>query len=221
MVRNAILALDLGKHHDHAAGTILYKLPRHYNPIAERYGLEQYGPWDERWRCPAIRRWPQGTDYTEVADYALTAPAEANVGTIVVEYNGVGSPVVDYMYKEAQRKNVGELKIVPVLSMGSNVRAHTNDDPKGRFKVHVVPKIDLVAAASILAEKSLLAFSSEVKEVKLLFEEMRLFRMKYTASANVQFGNQPGVGNHDDLVISFCLACWWAQRMRTFNFYAG
>lgn len=219
--RTGILGLDLGQRNDRSCATILTRRPRAYDPIAERYSKEQYGPWDERWRCISIRRWTQHTPYPEVVADVLRAPEEAGVGVIVAEYNGVGGPIVDFMCQEAQRRQVGQLKIVPVDTAPSSTRYSASEDPHGRFKFHRVPKVDLVASAMLLADRGLLAFSSKIPEVTLLLEEMRLFKMKYTKAANLQFGNEPGAGKHDDMVVSLCLSCWWAQRMRTFNFYAG
>lgn len=220
-MRTAILGLDLGQASDRSAATIFNRKPKPTDPIAERYGKEHYGPFDERWRCISIRRWPKDTDYTKVVDDVLRAPEDAGVGVIVVEYNGVGRPIVDHMCKEATRRNVGQLKIVPVLTSPSSNRPQVNDDPSGRFKVHSVPKIDLVSAADLLQQRGLLVFSGQIPELQLLFQEMGLFRMKYSKAANMQFGNEPGAGNHDDMVVSFCLCCWWANRLRTFSMFAG
>lgn len=221
MNRTAILGLDLGQSDDRSAATILYRKPEPQDHIAERYGKEHYGPFDERWRCISIRRWPQHTDYTKVIDDVLRSPEDAGVGVIVVEYNGVGRPWVDFMCREATKRNIGQLKIVPVITSPSSHQLQMRDDPHGRFKVHAVPKIDLVSAADLLQQRDMLVFSGQIPELPLLFNEMGLFRMKYSKAANLQFGNEPGRGNHDDMVISFCLACWWANRLRTFAIFAG
>jgi len=186
------LGLDLGQSTDYSAACLLTRR-------VERTGL--IGPRDDRIRCRALRRWPLGSDYCEVVSDVLQLP----VDVIVVDFGGCGRPVVDLLRREAMRKQYpGRIRPVAIVASDARVRKKTEE----RGSHWLVPKIDLIAAVSILQEQRMVLLP-DIPETKILLQEVRDFRMRYTKKANVQFGNEPGAGRHDDLVLSFALAGWW------------
>lgn len=190
-----MLGVDLGQAGDPAAAAML---------VRKTYDDAFIGPRYPRLMCRTLREWPLGTDYCQLVSDLLDAP----VDVMVVEFNGVGRPVVDMLRREAARRNV-EMKIRPVVTAQSNARVKLKTEARGSH--WFVPKVDIVTSIVTLVQQRMLVFP-DIPEVKTLRQEMADFQMRYSRSANLQFGNVPGAGKHDDLVIALGLACWWMQR---------
>lgn len=194
-----ILGLDLGQSQDPAAAAYIERVTR--DPVA-------IGPRDPRYvrfNCRALRTWKLGTDYTDIVQDVFDVPSDV----ICVDFGGVGRPIVDMMRKQAMtRKYKG--KIRPVQLIGSNARASRKQEARG---VHWnVPKIDVVTSI-ITAQQSGKLLLPDCPETMALLQQLKVFRMRFTKAANMQFGNAPG--GHDDLVIALGLGLWYAQRFAT------
>lgn len=195
-LETSILGVDLGQAGDYAAAA----------SVRLRTATPDFvGPPYPKLRCVALRRWPLGTDYCEIVADVLDLRADVTV----VDFTGVGRPVVDILRKEAGRRNFRG-RIRPVSIVASNARGRMKHEERGSH--WIVPKVDLISSIALWQQKRLLALPA-VPETKLLIHEMSEFRMRYTKAANMQFGAAPGA--HDDLVIAFGLACWWASRFGT------
>lgn len=193
-----VAGVDLGQACDHAAISILKRTT---------YKGHFCGPPDPSSRLVYCRRWPNDTDYMDLAEELVSL----NPNVMVLEFNGVGRPVVDIVRSVAQRRGyVG--KIRPVITAASNARMEEHREARGSYMT--VPKKDIVSAIRIMGKARLLVTPSpkRMPELKHLDEELRVFQMRYSQAGNMQFGNQPGAGLHDDLVISLGLACWWMLR---------
>lgn len=187
-----IMGLDLGQASDYAAAAILDK---------RTYPEDFTGPQDQQLRCVALRRWELGTDYNQIVHDVI----DVNVDVVVVDFTGVGRPVVDMLRAEARRRHYAG-RIRPVTITASSARTKLKSEERGTH--WVVPKIDLVSSIVLLQQKDLLRLP-RVPEVKQLMKELQDFRMKFTKAANIQLGAEK---QHDDLVIALGLACWWTQR---------
>lgn len=194
-----IIGLDLGQAQDPAAAAYVERVTSDPVSIGPR------NPNYLRYNCRAMRLWSLGTDYTEIVNDVFDIPSDV----ICVDFGGVGRPVVDMLRKLAmKRKYKG--KIRPVQLIGSNARASRKQEARG---VHWnVPKIDVVTSI-ITAQQSGKLWLSDSPETAALLQQLRIFRMRFTKAANMQFGNAPG--GHDDLVIALGLALWYAQRFAT------
>lgn len=238
-----IAGLDLGQTTDHAALSLIEKRVCDDGFI---------GPRDLRVKLASVRRWPNDTDYMDVAMQALGIP---ELDVLVIEYNGVGRPFIDAVRRYIRDGAVPDWRgrIIPVTSVNSRARMHAVEDEKGGS--WSVPKVDLCSAIRLLVDagnrwyygvrlnnvrfamgpfRSLddakkvakehghtknvewvdrdgrgLTIPRGIEGVKDMMREVRLFQMKYTQAGNLQFGNEPGAGKHDDIVISLGLACWW------------
>lgn len=194
----SVLGLDLGQSQDPSAGCMIERAVRR---------SDFQGPLPAKWqrdRCTKLARWPLGTDYEKVILDSLNARPDV----IVVEYNGVGRPVVDWMRKEASKMQYAG-KIVPVLSVGANARPMLKKEARGSH--YVIPKIDLVSAITIVLQKKTVFMSKE--HAKILGEELGNFQLRYKKeTGNETMGNAPGAGNHDDVVICFALCVWYLGR---------
>lgn len=193
-VTRRILGVDLGQSSDPSTAVELTQ--RVYDP-----GF--IGPKDERIKA-IPRTWKLGTDYCQLERDLL----DYCVDVMVVEYNGVGRPVVDHL-RQAARDRGWKGHIRPCVTAASNVRQKTVLEESGFH--FVVPKPEYISSINLARETHGLVFP-ECPESHILMEEMRTFKRLRQTNRTVQHGNAPGAGNHDDLVIAFGLACWWLTR---------
>lgn len=194
-----VAGVDLGQASDHAAVSILKRAT---------YQVGFHGPADPRCYLTYCRRWPNDTDYMELAEELVAL----NPSVMVLEFNGVGRPVVDIVRSVAMRRNyVG--KIRPVVTAASNAKMEEHREARGSYMT--VPKKDIVSSIRIMGKAGMLVVPSvkRMPELANLAEELRIFQMKYSDKGNLKFGNAPGPGNHDDLVVSLALACHFMLRM--------
>lgn len=190
------LGLDLGQSIDYSAGVMLE---------SRCHPSNLYGPPDLLIRCRYIRKWPLGTDYMQIVEDAL----DLNPSIILPEFNGVGRVFVDILRNRARERGFHGA-IMPVVSVGSNARIQVHKEARGR---HVsIPKCDIVTAISLLQQQKFLRLP-DVPETKMLLAELGDFQVRFGRSMK-QFGNMPGQGRHDDLVIALGLAAWWTLRRR-------
>lgn len=130
-----IAGVDLGQAVDPAALAMLE---------VDRLGSDEVGPVDLRTKCVALRQFPLGLDYNELADEVLDYGADA----LVPEHNGVGRPVVDILRKRARERGYRG-RIHPVLTAASHVRPKLNVDEQKR-RQWVVPKSEIVSSINVL-----------------------------------------------------------------------
>lgn len=184
----SVAGLDMGQTNDHCAACVLRR------DLNEPQGIIQ---------CVALRRWPPHYDYMQFVEDVL----DLQVDVIAPEMNNVGRPVVDQMRRRAlERKWPG--KIRPVTTSSSRMlRARTKREPRGLN--HLAPKRELVSAVTILKHR--LRFP-DVPEVKIFKQELADFELRYSDRGTPQFGNVPGRGKHDDVVIAVCIAAWFCLR---------
>ena len=193
-----IIGVDLGQAQDPATAAVLDR------EMAEPKGF--IGPrnphYTPRNYCRQLRVWPLGTDYTDIVENLLDLPADV----LVVDFGGVGRPVVDMLRKRAMLKRY-QGKIKPVQLIGSSSRATRKQETRGAH--WNIPKIDVVTSI-ITAQQTRHLYLPDCPETGQLLEQLGVFQMKFTRAANLQFGNAPG--GHDDLIIALGLALWWSQR---------
>ena len=201
-----ILGCDLGQASDPSAAAVVDRVAN-AAAIDPDNQLPQRG---FKLLCRGLKRYPLGVDYCDVCESVLSVPSDV----LVVDFTGVGRPVVDLLRRMAMGDRLGKPraepyrgKIVPVIFAASNVVLRGKTEARGRH--YVVPKVDIVSSTMIAQQQKLLSLPSGPL-VESLLREMADFRIRYTASANVTMGNAPG--KHDDLLIALCLACWYALR---------
>lgn len=218
--RVRIGGVDLGQASDRSAITVLERRV----VVSDAEG-KFVGPSDPYIRLAKIRRYAEGLDYMLQVDDLLAFPG---LDVMVVEYNGVGRPVVDRLRQRA--REVGYRgRIVAVVTAASNSRLHETTDKQGQ--VISVPKINMVTSINLLMQQKVGGYGDNVLRIeatdeetrnnlKTLKKEMRDFQMRITRNANATFGNVEGPGKHDDLVMSLALASWYIlNRMRRLAVY--
>ena len=211
------LGLDLGQSTDNAAAAVL---DRHTPEVFQHQGrwIIRRGKYQQDYAsekeahadpnnrvtmpCVALKLWPLGTDYGDIIKDVLDLPADF----IVVDFGGVGRPVVDEMRRTATaRKYAG--KIRPVQLISSSARASRKQEARGAH--YNVPKIDVVSSIILAQQRKELVLPA-VPETDKLLSQLKTFQMKITKAANFTLSHISGA--HDDLVIALGLACWYSQR---------
>lgn len=170
-----------------------------YSAIA---GLEQSATPEGRsaYAVRYLRRWPIGTSYVDiVGDVAKLLARPERRGPLIVDGTGVGRPVLDVFRQR------GVPGIVPVTITAGHEATRSDD---GGWHV---PKKELVAAVQVLLQSRRLVIASGLAEAATLSAELMNFRVKITAAANETFGTWRE-GDHDDLLLSVAMACWYGER---------
>ncbi len=149
-----------------------------------------------------LHRWKLGTPYTDIVEDVaeLTARHPLPGSTLAVDATGVGRAVVD-MFRVAD---------LPVRMVPISITGVTNAHPADRG-AWFVPKKDLVAVIQTLIHGDRLYIVPELKDAKILGKEIRQFRVKVTTAGNETF-EALRERDHDDMVLSVALACWYHER---------
>jgi hypothetical protein len=64
----------------------------------------------------------------------------------------------------------------------------------------------------VLLQAGRLKVARELALVDVLVKELLTFRVRITLSANETYAGDWREGQHDDLVLALCLACWMAEN---------
>jgi hypothetical protein len=148
-----------------------------------------------------IDRLPVGMPYpdqVQALKRLVTKQLVRNAVDLVVDRTGVGAPVVDLLVKEGLRPIGVTITGGEVVTGGS-----------GRVSV---PKRELVSAAVVAFQSGRIKIPKEYPETRTLTKELLAF--KPSIDPVTRHDSYGGVGQHDDLVMSFALAAWWAFRHR-------
>jgi hypothetical protein len=200
-----VLGLDLGKAVDYTALIVLewtwppppVALPTRPPPARPTYYV------------PALRRWPLGTSYVDIARWLVRFYQSPEVGrwglppVLVVDETGVGAPVVDMLREKLGGSKVpGGLAGVTITG-GSQVSLVA----EGRWRV---AKIQLASVLVRLIQDRRLQLA-DLPETAVLLREAQTFSVKITPAGNETFESWREA-DHDDLVFALGLACWAAEN---------
>jgi hypothetical protein len=154
-----------------------------------------------------IERFPLGTKYNDIANHVrqlFKRPELGRLPSLVVDATGVGLSVVE-MLRGVRLTSV-------TITGGDQVRYD------GRR--HWVPKRDLVGVMQVLLHTERLKIAKQLKHAKTLTDELLNFRIKVTDAGRDTY-EAWREGDHDDLVLSVALACWWGENGAKFSFFGG
>lgn len=179
------IGLDLGQASDYTALNIT-------EVISDPGGNKYHVRWLDRIR---------GEPYTAVAAKAkaiMASPALAGKTALVVDQTGVGRPVVDLL-RESGLKPIA-------------VSIHGGDTVSQDGLTWRVPKRDLVGVMQVLLQSSRFKVSTQLKLGPVLQAELLNFKVKIDPITAHDSYSAWRDNEHDDLVLSAALACWWAER---------
>jgi hypothetical protein len=75
-----------------------------------------------------------------------------------------------------------------------------------------VPKKELVATAQSALQGSRLTIAAKLKEAGTLKKELQNFKVKINIASATESFEAWREGDHDDLVLSCCLAVWFGEH---------
>jgi hypothetical protein len=194
-----LVGLDLGQSSDYTAIVI----------------AESHTCTDEtllHYRVRHLERLPLGTSYPQVVTRVqalLATPVQVSGGTryqrhplheeatLVVDYTGVGRPVVDMLEQAG-------LRPVPVSIHGGDRVSHD-----GRW--YRTPKRDLVAAVQVLLHAQRLRIAEALPLARTLMAELLNFKVTIDPVTAHDSYSAWREHQHDDLVLALALACWWGE----------
>ena len=179
------IGLDLGQASDYSALIIIQRLIEAGESIYHIRRLERI----------------RGEPYPDIAKKVLAvmqAPALAGKTDLVVDQTGVGRPVVDLLRES-------RLDPIAVSIHGGATVSREGRDWK-------TPKRDLVGVLQVLLQGGRLKVSNKLKLGPILQTEMLNFRVKIDPITAHDSYSAWRDNEHDDLVLSAALACWWAER---------
>ena len=192
------IGLDLGQQHDYTALTVVEEQPK-------KSGSAKDSP--SEYHLRHLERFDLGTPYQAVArrtryvqaQLGETQPGEGQ-SYVVADATGVGGPVIEMLRAEGVR----QLRSVTITG---------GDAPSRDGSEHRVPKRDLVSTLQVLLQARRLRFAKGLPGGPVLRAELQNFRAKISLSgAGHDRYEAWREGDHDDLVLSLAMACWFAEH---------
>jgi hypothetical protein len=155
---------------------------------------------DQQYRVRHIKRWALGTGYpaivASVQAMLLRAPLLGH-SALIVDHTGCGRPVVDML------RQAGLALLAVSIHGGDNVSFHHMD--------YRVPKRDLVGAVQVLLQQGRLQIAEALPLTPILTSELQAFRVKIDPQTAHDSYSAWRERDHDDLVLSLGLCCWWGE----------
>lgn len=183
-----LIGLDLGQAKDYTAITIMerfhHKKPTEYH-LRHLERLKGIPYPDQVERVAAIIKSPQ------LAGKRIT---------LIVDQTGVGRPVVDMI----RAKRLG-VPVSAILIHGGDAVGQEGND----FRV---PKRDLVGVLQVLLQGKRFVVAEAMPEAKILVNELLNFKVKINLATAHDSYEALREGDHDDLVLSAAIACWWGEK---------
>ena len=184
------LGLDLGLAADFSALVCVQQ-----SPLADRPNLALW-----HYELRAAYRWALRTPYSVIAaETKQKVSKEPLPGSVLaVDCTGVGQPVAELL-RDAE----------PPVTIHNVVITGGNSYNRDGNNWHV-SKVQLIANVVALLDSDRLDLPRAIPNADVLAEELKLYRMKVTASGNETF-DSPSARHHDDLTLA--LACWMGEQV--------
>ena len=191
------MGLDLGQAADYTALCIVTRIK-----VPKANSGSSGSKTETRFHLRYIERFPLGTRYPAIVARVKhrAAALHGQVISCVVDKTGVGAPVVDML----RPANI-EASIVPITITGG-MDVHRD---RGEY---TVPKRDLISCLQVLMQTRRLWFAAELPFRDVFERELQNLRVKIKIASGHDSYEAWREGDHDDLVLSLALACWYAER---------
>ncbi len=200
-----LAGLDLGRPYEFTALAVLERTevpaPNDSSHMVRHYAVRH------------LERLPPATPYPEVfARLTAVFAAEPLRGNrLVVDYTGVGRPVLDMLRKA----KVGA-KVIPLFVTPG--KRSSSDELGGWW----VPRQELAAMLQVLLQSRRLRVAPTLPVVATLARELAAFQVKKTAETKEELGAWRE-GTPDDLVLAVAVAAWLGEhclmRLRAEHFF--
>ncbi len=189
-----VAGLDLGRPHEFTALAVLERteqaMPTDPNRSVRHYAVRH------------LERLPPATPYPEVFAHLAEVFARPPLrdSRLVVDYTGVGRPVLDMLRKA----RVGA-KVIPLFVTSG--KGSSSDDRGG----WMVSRQELASTLQVLLQSRRLRVAPALPESATLARELASFQVKAAAAATEEL-DAWRAGAHDDLVLAVAVACWLGEH---------
>ncbi len=209
------IGIDLGQARDFTAICVLEKTTLEEQRGFVGWSFDSRRAQQERtkplYHVRHIERLPLGTPYPAIVEHVQRLlerePLKDRGVQLVVDATGCGRPVVDLL-----RKEISQCQVVSVSIHGGDSVTEEGWD----FRT---PKRDLVAILQVLLQDGRMLIASTLPSAEMLQREMLNFRVKIDPATAHDSYSAWRESDHDDLVLSVALACWYAERHREVNIW--
>jgi hypothetical protein len=198
------VGLDLGQSADYSALSVVERHLGGDEVPPDGVALEVGQRRPPAYHVRHLQRWQLHTPYPDIVRDVVAmmrhpAVGPPGVASLVVDYTGVGAPLVDLFL----RAGLGRQLLACTITAGNDVTL------PGPGEVHC-PKRDLVSTLAVLLQSGRLKIAKGLPEATTLGQELAGFQVKISAAGRDTYGAWRE-GAHDDLVLSVALACWAAE----------
>jgi hypothetical protein len=189
-----IAGLDIGRPHEFTALSVLERTEM---PLADNP--------ERRVRHYAVRhleRLPPATPFPGVftrLTKLFAAPSLLGI-KLVVDYTGVGRPVLDMLRKAKVGTSITPLFV-------TSGKKSSSDDRGG----WLVPRQELAATLQVLLQSRRLRVAPALHAAAILARELAAFQVKVSAAAETEM-DAWRQGAHDDLVLAVAVAAWLGEH---------
>lgn len=194
-----ILGLDLGQQNDYSVLSVVRIL------LPDGIGHRA------RYEVPFIKRYQLKTNYSSVVEDVsslINSIAELEGALLVVDYTGVGRPVVDLF------KDKGKLPLAINITGGAKVSWPTKQSAN-------VPKREIVSYLQIVLQNGRLKIAKELPLIQKLVDEFLAFKIRIVDSGkNIKSSMEGAYGLNDDIVMSLGIAIWTGEYFTKKSLYA-
>lgn len=196
--KRLLVGLDLGQQNDYTV--LSYMFVTRPKEALHNKGLKRRNSYIIK----AVSVVPLNTPYPNIVSWIVNL-ANTNFSkynyTIVVDYTGVGRPIVDMIRQQ-------DIKVVAVNTTGGHKTTW-----KTSYEVNV-PKKDIVTSLKASLEDNRAKFAEGLPNYHDdIVKEFINFQEKISNSINLQYEGKHGY--HDDIVMSIGLAIWYGENRIT------
>jgi hypothetical protein len=199
-----VMGLDLGQSSDPTAISVLEHINGvlDSNPEWERHcgigSIPQVKA--ERVNVRHLERLPLGTSYPAIVQHVkdlLARPPLSAAAELVIDSTGVGRAVADIFVAAGLRPQQ------VTITAGSDISC-VGDDRWHVSKTHLISVVDAMLHTGVLR------FAAQLTEAPAMKDELKDFRRKLSDAGRATYAAR--TGQHDDLVLSVAIACWWISQ---------
>lgn len=194
------VGVDLGQVHDFTAISVIERVDnRSAGELCDGIGIQGVREVAKvQYHLRHLERF-LGEPYTVVSDRVKDLARELNGPDVIVDATGCGRPVVDMLLE----RGVSSLQAITITG-GDQVTRNGYE--------YRVPKRDLVGCLQVLLQNRQLKIPASISLRDELVTEMQNFRVKLSAETGHDSYEHWRSQDHDDLVLSVAIGCWYAHR---------
>ena len=208
------ISVDIADQHDYTALAFLHSYEEHKPGVDAFHDARPKRRPRRTFELQHLERWrhigyPEqvrriGERYEEIRRHVAVLGLASARTELVIDATGVGRPVLDLL-RDAGLRPQGV-----VITSGS-------EKTRQKGGIIGVPKAMLATTLQVVLQSGRLRLSDDLPLADVLEQELAGFRVAFTPSGNLRFGNDVGewrTSAHDDLVLAVAIGVWKVEHVR-------